>query len=161
MRTRRRLLTVTSVAVIVAVGATLWSVVGTTNASRNEPRSGAALVRIAQRFNADYAANRDGLVYDRWDPRSRLVISRGRYIRLHALCSTAPGPAAVDGATPVDHGYWRVGYVIGGVQLTDYWHYVGGRWLFSLQRSNPDAVRLYRMPSAGYMAAVGCSEPTG
>ena len=147
--------------VIAGIAATLWSVVGPASASRADPRSGAALVSIAQRFNDDYAANRDGLVYDRWDSRSRMIISRSRYVELHALCPTAPAPAVVEGAAPVGDGFWRVRYDIGGVQLIDYWHYVADRWQFNLQRSNPGAVKLYRMSTAAYMAAVGCSEPTG
>ncbi len=161
MRVRHRRLTVASAVVIAGVAATLWIAVGPATASRADPRSGAALVRIAQRFNDDYAANRDGLVYDRWDARSRMVISRRRYVELHELCPTAPAPAVVEGAAPVGDGFWRVRYDIGGVQLVDYWHYVASRWRFNLQRSNPGAVALYRMSTARYMAAVGCSEPIG
>jgi hypothetical protein len=50
-----------------------------------------------------------------------------------------------------------VGYEIGGQQLTDYWFYVRRRWVFDLVLSNPASVRLYRMPAARYLAAVGCA----
>ena len=48
-------------------------------------------------------------------------------------------------------------YEISGQQLTDYWFYVGHRWVFDLVLSNPDAARLYRMSSSRYAAAVGCA----
>lgn len=111
---------------------------------------------IARRFNADYAANKDGLVYARWDARSRAVISAASYLRRHAECDTAPGPAVVESAVPESGGFWRVDYAISGVQFADYWRYEGGRWRFDLVRSNPSAVRLYRLPFAAYARAVGC-----
>lgn len=126
---------------------------------RSDPKTRQALLQIAVRFNDDYAANRDGLVYDRWDARSRMVIGRAAYVRRHRECPTAPGPAVVESASVSTHGYWRVDYSISGIQLEDYWHYVGGRWLFDLPRSNPDAVRLYRLPFAKYAKAVGCALP--
>ena len=49
-------------------------------------------------------------------------------------------------------------YAIDDVQLTDYWFYVDGRWLFDLPLSNPDSVRLYKMPGKQYVAALGCSQ---
>jgi hypothetical protein len=52
--------------------------------------------------------------------------------------------------------WWLVHYSISGAQLTDYWRYEHGRWVFDLIRSNPQAVRLYRLPAAQYLAAVGC-----
>lgn len=147
--------------VIACVAVTAWTMGGSAPTPRTDPRTGSALMGIAQRFNDDYSANRDGSVYDRWDSRSRRVISRRRYVELHALCPTAPAPAVVESAAPAGDGSWRVRYDIGGVQLIDYWHYVAGRWRFSLTRSNPGAVKLYRLSTAGYMAAVGCSEPIG
>ncbi|HWD63769.1 MAG TPA: hypothetical protein VG405_01220 [Solirubrobacteraceae bacterium] len=47
-------------------------------------------------------------------------------------------------------------YSISGAELTDYWSYQHGRWLFDLVRSNPQAVRLYRLSARKYFAAVGC-----
>jgi hypothetical protein len=123
-----------------------------------DPRTAAALIRIAQVFNNDYDHNNDGPVYDRWDARSQAVISRAEYIRRHAECATAPqGPAHVEDAVPGPHGAWLVHYEIGGQQLTDYWFYTGRRWVFDLLLSNPDAARLYRLPFAGYATAVGCN----
>jgi hypothetical protein len=48
-------------------------------------------------------------------------------------------------------------YEIAGQQLTDYWFYVRGRWVFDLVLSNPDAVKLYRLSAQQYVAALGCS----
>ena len=48
-------------------------------------------------------------------------------------------------------------YEIGEQQLTDYWFYVRHRWVFDLVLSNPDAVKLYRMPPQRYAAAVRCA----
>ncbi len=126
-------------------------------ASRTDPRTARALLAIATRFNEDYAKNKDGLVYGRWDARSREVISEGAYLARHRECPTAPGPAVVEGATPTSGGYWRVHYAISGIQFVDYWHYVGGRWLFDLPLSNPSAVGLYRLRFAAYARAVGCA----
>ena len=47
-----------------------------------DPKTAAALIRIAQVFNTDYGNNIDGPVWDRWDARSQAVISRADYIRL-------------------------------------------------------------------------------
>jgi hypothetical protein len=66
-----------------------------------DPKTTAALIRIAQSFNNDYDHNIDGPVWDRWDARSQAVIPRAEYIRRHAECATAPqGPAHVESATP-------------------------------------------------------------
>jgi hypothetical protein len=124
-----------------------------------DPRTAAALVRIAQVFNNNYDDNNDGPVWDRWDARSKALISRAAYIRRHAECPTAPqGAAHVESATPGPHGTWLVGYEIGGQQLTDYWYYTRHRWQFDLPLSNPDDARLYRLPFAKYAAQVGCQE---
>jgi hypothetical protein len=122
-----------------------------------DPRTAAALVRIARVFNTDYDHNRDGPVWDRWDTRSQAVISRAEYIRRHAECATAPqAPAHVEDATPGPHGAWIVRYQISGQQLIDYWYYTHRRWEFDLILSNPDSARLYRLPFARYAAQVGC-----
>ena len=55
------------------------------------------------------------------------------------------------------HGAWLVQYEIGGQQLTDYWFYVGRRWVFDLPLSNPASVKLYRMSPQQYVAALGCA----
>jgi hypothetical protein len=47
--------------------------------------------------------------------------------------------------------------ISGGQQLTDYWFYVHHRWVFDLVLSNPDEVKLYQMPAAQYIAAIGCA----
>lgn len=123
---------------------------------RPDPHTKRALLRIARQFNADYAANRDGAVYDRWDSRSQAVISRSEYVRRHRECPTAPGPATVEGASRAG-SWWLVRYSISGIAMTDYWRYERGRWMFDLIRSNPQAVRLYRLPAEKYLQAVGCS----
>ena len=122
-----------------------------------DPMTATALVRIAQVFNNNYGENNDGPVWDRWDARSKALISRAEYIRRHAECATAPQePAHVEDATPGPHGAWLVRYEIGGQQLTDYWYYIHHRWEFDLPLSNPGAARLYRLPFAKYAAQVGC-----
>lgn len=161
MLTRRlspRMLACPIVAVSLLVAACGTSaVIRADRASRADPRTRQALLHVARVFNADYGANRDGAVYDRWDGAARAVIARAEYIRRHAECPTAPGPAVVESASPAGGGYWQVRYAIGGTQLVDYWHYVHRRWVFDLLRSNPDAVRLYRLPFRDYARAVGCT----
>lgn len=152
--------------VALVVAAALATVVGISasrdsNPGRSDDRSAGALLLIARQFNEDYSANRDGAVYDRWDSASQRVISRARYMELHRVCMTAPGPAVVEGATRGGGGFWTVRYSIDGNQLLDYWHYEDGRWLFSLVKSNPGAVELYKLPLRDYMVAAGCSEPAG
>lgn len=126
-------------------------------AVKPEPRTAAALLRIATQFNAEYAANRDALVYSRWDARSRAVIGERVFARRHAECDTAPGTATVERAAPAADGFWTVEYSLSGIQFTDYWRYTGGRWVFDLVRSNPSAVALYRLSFAAYARAVGCA----
>jgi len=112
---------------------------------------------VAIRFNDNYAHDRDGLVYDRWDAASRAIITRRAYLRRHQECPSAPGSAVVEDVSRASRGYWLVHYAIDGVQLVDYWHFVDGAWRFNLARSNPDAVRLYEMPFALYARQVGCA----
>jgi len=122
-----------------------------------DPMTATALVRIAQVFNNNYGDNNDGPVWDRWDARSKALISRAEYIRRHAECATAPQePAHVEDATPGPHGAWLVRYEIGGQQLTDYWYYILISWEFDLPLINPGAARIYRLPFAKYAAQVGC-----
>lgn len=109
-------------------------------------------------FNHEYDNGDYGPVYDRWDARSQVVISRADYIRRHTGCPSAPHAAAhVEGATPGPQGAWLVDYEIGGQRLTDYWFYVGGRWVFDLVLGNPGAVKLYKLSPRQYVKAVGCS----
>ncbi len=141
-------------------GAPLRSTSRGTPAPGGEQENRLTLLRVARQFNADYAANKDGLVYGRWDPASRRIISRAEYVRRHRECPTAPGPAVVERAIRRRGGYWAVTYEISGTQLVDYWRYTHGRWWFDLPRSNPSAVALYRMPFSKYAAAVGCDRPS-
>lgn len=123
-----------------------------------DPRTAAALLKIASTFNREYDSGDYGPVYDRWDARSQAVISRSGYIGRHKDCPGAPHAASVtEGVRPGPRGAWRVSYEIGGQQLTDYWFYVHRRWVFDLVLSNPDAVKLYRMSPARYASAVGCA----
>lgn len=122
-----------------------------------EKTRAATLWAIATAFNRDYAANRPGAVYDRFDAASRAVISRAAYVRRHLECPDPPGAATTTGVVQGSGGYWLVHYEIGGVGLTDSWHEIGGRWRFSLVRSNPRAVALYRAPFAVYARALGCT----
>jgi hypothetical protein len=128
-------------------------------ASPAAPRPGhrAALLHIATVFNNDYDTGIYGPVYDRWDARSKAIISRTDYIRRHSECPSAPATARVEGAQRGPHGAWLVRYAIGGVQLTDYWFYVDRRWQFDLPLSNPSAVSLYKMSGKDYVATLGCS----
>lgn len=127
------------------------------HAEHRERHTVAALLRIARQFNADYAANDDGPVYDRFDRASRAVIRKSAYLARHRECPSAPGAATIEGASPASGGEVAVRYSISGTLLTDYWHYVGGHWRFDLLRSNPEAVHLYRLAPARYFAAVGCA----
>ncbi len=131
----------------------------TARPSPPDPPTMAALLRIAQVFNSDYGSGRYGAAYDRWDPRSRAIISRAEYIRRHQECQTAPlgAPVRVQDATRGPGGRWLVGYAIDGVQHVDTWYYLGRRWVFDIVLSNPDAARQYRLPFARYAVAVGCT----
>jgi hypothetical protein len=123
-----------------------------------DPRTAAALLKIATAFNNEYGRGDYGPVYARWDARSQAIISEADYIRRHQDCPGSPQPPArTESAAPGSRGAWLVRYEISGQQLTDYWFYVHRRWVFDLVLSNPDAVSLYRMPAQQYVAAVGCS----
>ena len=127
-------------------------------ASPPDARTAAALLKIATVFNNEYDQGDYGPVYDRWDARSRAVITRAQYIKRHKDCPSAPQAAAlVESATPGPHGAWLVGYEIGGQHLTDYWFYVHRRWVFDLVLSNPGSVKLYRMTPQQYATATGCA----
>ncbi len=123
-----------------------------------DPHTAAALLRIATAFNQDYDSGRYAPVYARWDARSQAIIRQADYIRRHEDCPGAGNaPSRTESASPGLGGTWLVHYEIGGQQLTDYWFYVRGRWVFDLVLSNPDAARLYRLSPQRYAAAVGCA----
>lgn len=123
-----------------------------------EQKNAKTLIALAQAFNDNYGRNNDGPVYDRWDRTSQAIITRADYIHRHAVCATAPEqPAYVESAVPGPNGAWLVHYTINGLQFTDYWFYIQGRWRFDLILSNPAAVKLYRLPYATYVSQLGCS----
>jgi hypothetical protein len=124
-----------------------------------DPHTAAALLKIATAFNHDYDTGDYGPVYARWDARSQAIITQADYIQRHKDCpASSPALSQTESVSPGGpRGTWLVHYEIGGQQLTDYWFYVGHRWVFDLMLSNPDAVRLYRMSPGKYMAAVGCA----
>jgi hypothetical protein len=127
------------------------------SAAVREPRTAAALVKIATAFNSDYDTGVYGPVWDRWDARSQAVISRADYVRRHTECPDSPQSVRVEDASPGRGGAWIVDYEAGGVQLRDYWFYVDGRWVFDLVLSNPGSVTLYRLPAQQYIAALNCA----
>lgn len=160
----RRLLTAFAVVIAAATGCTAAgrpapsAPAAAPATGGRDPHTAAALLKIATVFNHEYDTGDYGPVYDRWDARSRAVISRAGYIRRHQDCPSGRQPAAhVESATRGRHGAWVVAYEIGGQQLTDYWFYVRGRWEFDLVRSNPDAVRRYRLSPQRYARALGCA----
>jgi hypothetical protein len=127
------------------------------SATIHDPRTAAALVKIATTFNDDYDTGAYGPVWDRWDARSQAVISRAEYVRRHTECPDSPQSVTVEDASLGSGGAWIVDYSEGGVRLHDYWFYVGGRWVFDLVLSNPDSVRLYRLSPQQYLAALNCA----
>lgn len=81
-----------------------------------EPRTAAALLRIAAVFNDDYDNGVLGTVWDRWDARSQAIISRADYIRRREQCPPPRVKAQVESASPAQAGAWLVRYEIDGVQ---------------------------------------------
>jgi hypothetical protein len=126
-------------------------------ASPPDPHSASALLAIATAFNHDYDTGDYAPVYARWDARSQAIISEADYVQRHEECPQAPAASRTEDASPGPHGAWLVRYEIGGQQLTDYWFYVGHRWVFDIVLSNPDMVSLYRMPPREYVKALGCA----
>jgi hypothetical protein len=123
-----------------------------------DPRTAAALLKIATAFNDEYQSGDYAPVYARWDARSQAVIPQADYVRRNQECRSGPQPPArTEAAAPGAHGAWIVSYEIGGQQLSDFWFYVNRRWVFDLVLSNPDMVPMYRMTPKRYVAAVGCS----
>jgi hypothetical protein len=128
------------------------------SAAARDPRTMAALLKIATVFNNDYDGGGDyGPVWDRWNARSQAIISRADYIRRHTECPDSPQSVTVEDASPGPGGAWIVDYEAGGVQLRDYWFYTGGRWVFDLVLSNPDSVKLYKLTPQQYVAELGCA----
>jgi hypothetical protein len=123
-----------------------------------DPRTAAALLKIATVFNHDFDTGDYGPVYARWDARSQAIITRADYIRRNNECrGGTPALSQTEDAGPGPRGAWLVHYQIGGQQLTDFWFYVHRRWVFDLVLSNPDAVKLYRLQAQQYVAALGCA----
>lgn len=121
-----------------------------------DPHTTPALLAIAAAFNHDYDTGDYAPVYARWDARSKAIISEANYIQRHKECPSAPAVSRTEDASPGPHGAWLVHYEIGGQRLTDYWFYVGHRWVFDLVLSNPDMVPLYKMSPQEYVKALGC-----
>jgi hypothetical protein len=111
---------------------------------------------VATAFNWAYATNRDALVWQRWDPQSRAIISEHDYVTRHRDCNTAPGAATTLNVAPQGN-HWLVTYAISGVNAVDTWYYIDGRWEFDLPASNPSAVTFYRLPIATYLKTLGCN----
>ena len=158
----RLLAAVTVVAtVLFAAGCTAGSSppAGSSTSLPPDPHTPAALLKIATVFNHDYDTGDYGPVYARWDARSQAIITRADYIKRHKDCPSGSHTLSqTESVSPGgSHGPWLVHYEIGGQQLTDYWFYVHHRWVFDLPLSNPDAVKLYRMSSQQYVAALGCA----
>lgn len=122
-----------------------------------DPPTASALLKIAAAFNREYGSGDYGPVYDRWDARSKAIISRAEYIRRHRECPAARLPSRTESVSRGPGRSWLVYYEIGGQQLTDHWYYSHRRWEFDLILSNPSAVRLYRMSARRYVAALGCA----
>jgi hypothetical protein len=123
-----------------------------------DPRTAAALLKMATAFNDEYQSGDYAPVYARWDARSQAVITQADYVLRNEECRSGPQPpATTESAAPGPRGAWLVSYEIGGQQLTDHWFYVNRRWVFDLVLSNPDMVPLYRMTPQQYAAATGCA----
>jgi hypothetical protein len=146
-----------AVTVAVLTAGCMASPAGTVRRPPPDPRTSQALLRIAAAFNNNYDNGHYGPVYDRWDARSQAIITRADYIRRHQECPAGPQTARTTSAGPGPRGAWLVHYEIGGQQLTDYWFYVRRRWVFDLVLSNPQSVRLYRMPTHQYLSYLGCT----
>ncbi len=124
---------------------------------RRDPRNAHRLLLIARAFNDAFQQNRDAPVYGRWDAASRAVISESAYVQRHRECPNDPH-TRVDtwGVSHGPGGAWLVHYALGGQELTDWWYYVGGRFVFDLAKSNPSAVALYRASPTRYLELSGC-----
>jgi hypothetical protein len=156
-----RALTAIAAAVVLAVTGCAASTAHRARAAVSlppDPRTAAALMKLATAFNHDYDTGDYGPVYARWDARSQAIIIRADYIRRNKECRGGSRVLSLtEDVSRGPHGAWLVHYEIGGQQLTDYWFYVHRRWVFDLVLSNPDAVTLYRMPAQQYVAALGCA----
>lgn len=115
------------------------------------------LIHVAQKFNDDYRAGDFGSVYDRWNTQSMAIITRVDYVRRHVECPNNPqSPVHVLSASDRADGQWLVQYTVGDSKFIDYWSYLQSRWQFDLIKSNPDAVKLYKLPFADYALKLGC-----
>jgi len=123
-----------------------------------DSHTAAALLAIARVFNNDYDRGVYGPVWDRWDARSKAIITRIDYIRRHTECPDSPQLVTVVDARHGSGGAWIVDYETGGVQLHDYWFYEHGRWVFDLPLSNPSSVPLYKLSPQKYVAQLGCQQ---
>jgi hypothetical protein len=54
-----------------------------------DPRTAAALLKIAAALNHDCDTGRYGPVYARWDARSQAILTRADYLRRHKDCPSA------------------------------------------------------------------------
>ena len=124
--------------------------------SASEPNTADQLRKVAITFNNNYSKNSIGPVYDRWDTQSQKIITRNEYIHRHQLCATNPGAAIIGLISKIGNQYWQVHYSIDQANLIDYWSYINGAWRFSLYKSNPDAVALYKLSLSEYERKVGC-----
>ena len=86
----------------------------------HDPRTAAALLKIAAVFNHEYDTGDYGPVYDRWDARSQAIITRADYIRRRTDCPSAPQSARVENAAPGPHGAWLVDYG-GKLEFNDFY----------------------------------------
>lgn len=144
-------------AVVLLVSAVVLSGCSSFSSSNTEEENSKTLIRIAQKFNDDYRIGNFGSVYDRWNARSRAIITRADYIRRHVECPNNPQSSVH--VLEASHGtghQWVVRYSIDDSKFVDSWFYLQGRWEFDLVTSNPDAVKLYELPFAGYALKLGC-----
>lgn len=136
------------VAMVVAVS--VWGAV------RHSTSSPTTLRSVAQQFNVNYAANKDGPVWDDFDVASQRVISRASYIHWHQVCPAPRVASTITSVTKASNGFWRVAYRESGVTLIDYWHQQDGKWRFDLAKSNPTSVALYSGTLAKYLLGRWC-----
>ena len=95
IRARRTVLRRVAITVVLAVLAAGSAGQGSRPSARlsavaRDPRTMAALLKIATVFNNDYDSGVYGPVWDRWDTRSQAVITRADYIQRHIDCPDSP-----------------------------------------------------------------------
>jgi len=127
------------------------------SSTKTERDNAQTLVKVAQKFNDDYRDGNFGSVYDRWNAPSQAIIRRSDYIRRHVECpNNSQAPVHVLSVRRGIGDTWLVSYTISDLNFSDYWSYSEGRWQFDLLKSNPAAVKLYRLPVAQYALNLGC-----